>query len=120
MPFVENVFLVVSSESQVAEWANRNNLKIVLHSDIIPPQHLPTFNSTTIELFLHRIPGLNEEFIYFNDDFFPIAPMGKDDFFCNNKAVIHFSHHILAPGMYKKQCKASDRMPDKWQETPEK
>lgn len=110
MPFIENVFLVVSSDSQVPLWINRKNLHVILHKDIIPQKHLPTFNSTTIELFIHKITGLSEEFIYFNDDFFPISPLQKNDFFIGEKAVIHFSHHIFALGMYKKQCKASDSM----------
>lgn len=110
MPFVKNVYLVVSSMSQVPEWADRKNLHVVCHGDIIPQQFLPTFNSTTIELFLHRIEGLSERFVYFNDDFFPIAQMDETDFFDGDRAVIHFSHHLLAPGMYKKQCRASDRM----------
>ena len=71
MPFVGRVFLVVSGESQVPDWADTDRLHIVYHRDIIPERFLPTFNSTTIELFLHRIAGLGEEFVYFNDDLFP-------------------------------------------------
>ena len=65
MPFIRNVYLVVSHESQVPEWTDCNNLHIVLHKDIIPAEYLPTFNSTAIEMFLHRIEGLDEEFLYF-------------------------------------------------------
>lgn len=113
MSFIENVFLVVSQKSQVPEWVDTNQLNIVYHHDIIPQQHLPTFNSTTIELFLHKIDRLNEQFIYFNDDIFPIAPLQPTDFFVNNKVLIHFSHHLLAIGMYKQQCLAADRMAQK-------
>ena len=31
MPFIRNVYLVVSHQSQVPSWADRDNLKIVLH-----------------------------------------------------------------------------------------
>lgn len=68
--FVNNVYLVVSSETQVYDWINRDKVKIVLHKDIIPEEFLPAFNSCCIEMFLHKIPGLGEEFIYFNDDEF--------------------------------------------------
>ena len=32
------------------------------HEDYIPGEFLPTFNSHTIELNFHRIPGLSEQF----------------------------------------------------------
>ncbi len=109
MPFIQNVHLVVSGRSQVPDWAS-DRLDIVTHADIIPGEFLPTFNSTTIEMFLHRIPGLDERFIYFNDDMFPVAPCREADFFRDGKIVIGFSRHLFAGGMYKRQCRNSDRM----------
>lgn len=110
MPFIRNVYLVVSHESQIPEWADRENLKIVLHKDIIPAEYLPTFNSTTIEMFLHRIEGLDEEFVYFNDDIFPISPSKPEDLFRDGKAVIGMSRHLLYTSMYKKHVRRSDIM----------
>jgi hypothetical protein len=43
-------------------------LQVVKHSEIIPAQYLPTFNSLVIESFLHKIPDLSERYVYFNDD----------------------------------------------------
>ena len=40
MPFIRNVYLVVSHSSQVPDWADTANLKIVLHKDIIPENFL--------------------------------------------------------------------------------
>ena len=88
MPFIDNVFLVVSRESQVPEWVSRENVKVVLHEDFIPKEHLPTFNSTTISLFLHRIPGLGEQFMYFNDDMFPVGKCSPEDFYSEGRPVI--------------------------------
>lgn len=110
MPFVRNVFLVVSSDSQVPEWADRSVLKVVRHEDIIPHELLPVFNSTAIEMFLHRIEGLDEQYLYFNDDTFPVAPCSAEDFFVGDKAVAWFAKHIFSAGLYKKQVKASDAM----------
>lgn len=42
---------------------------------------LPTFNSLSIEAVLHRIPGLSEHFVYFNDDFFLNRPVAPKEFF---------------------------------------
>lgn len=110
MPFVRNVWLVVSSESQVPEWVDKEQLHVVLHKDIIPSELLPVFNSCTIEMFLHRIPGLAEEYLYFNDDMFPLAPCREEDFFCDGKGLIGISRHLFAGNMYKKQCKVSSDM----------
>lgn len=108
MPFIRNVYLVVSHPSQVPSWADTSNLKVVLHSDIIPADHLPTFNSNTIELHLHNIDGLDEEYLYFNDDLFPVAPCRPEDFFRSGNGVLGFTRHWFSLGMYKKICRNSD------------
>ena len=108
MPFIRNVYLVVSHSSQVPEWADQSQLKIVLHRDIIPADYLPTFNCNPIEMHLHRIEGLDEEYLYFNDDLYPLAPCRPEDFFRNGRGVLGFSRHFLSSGMYKKICRNSD------------
>lgn len=108
MPFIRNVYLVVSHSSQVPEWADQSQLKIVLHKDIIPADYLPTFNCNPIEMHLHRIDGLDEEYLYFNDDLYPLAPCRPEDFFRDGKGVLGFSRHFLSSGMYKKICRNSD------------
>ena len=40
----------------------------------------PTFSSRVIESHLHLIPGLNERFVYCNDDMMFGREMRKDDF----------------------------------------
>lgn len=110
MPFVRKVHLVVSGESQVPEWVNRQEVNVVLHSDIIPSEFLPTFNCNPIEMCLHRIEGLDEEFLYFNDDMFPMRPCKPTDFFREGRGVIGMSCHVVAHDMYKKICRNSDRL----------
>lgn len=110
MPFIRNVYLVVSHPSQVPQWADRDELKIVLHKDIIPQEFLPTFNSTAIEMFLHRIDGLDERYLYFNDDTIPVMDCSESDFYDGDKIIFGFSSHILSIDMYKKQCRNSDRI----------
>ena len=109
MPFIRKVHLIVAQESQIPAWINRSTINIVLHKDIIPQENLPTFNCNPIEMNLHRIEGLDEEFLYFNDDMFPILPCEPTDFFRNGKGVIEINKHILAIGMFKKICRNSDR-----------
>ena len=59
-------------------------MTLVDHSDILPPEGRPTFNSHAIEASLHRIPGLSEHFIYFNDDMFLGRPTRPERFFTAN------------------------------------
>lgn len=110
MPFIRNVYLVVSHPSQVPQWVNTENLKIVLHSDIIPAEYLPTFNSNPIEIHLHRIAGLDDEYLYFNDDLFPVAPCKAEDFYRDGRGVLGFTRHWISAGMYKKICRNSDAL----------
>ena len=109
LPFINNVFLVVSTASQVPEWASQD-LKVVTHDQIIPAEFLPTFNSTCIEMFLHRIPGLGEEYIYFNDDIFPVLPCSESDFFRDGKAVLKFHRCLFRGGQFRKHTLNSDRL----------
>ena len=110
MPFIRKVHLVVSGESQVPEWINRKEVNVVLHKDIIPGQFLPTFNCNPIEMHLHNIEDLDEEYLYFNDDFFPLLPCKPTDFFRNGKGVLGMSHHIFTVGMFRKICKNSSAL----------
>ena len=83
MPWVNCVHFV--TWGHIPKWLNTDcdKLHVVNHRDFIPEKYLPTFNSNTIELNLHRIPGLAEQFINFNDDMFVIAPTKPEDFFVN-------------------------------------
>ena len=58
-------------------------LHIVRHDEFIPEEYLPTFSSHAIEMNIHRIPGLAEHFVYFNDDMFLLKPFEEVDFFRN-------------------------------------
>lgn len=70
-PWLRRIFLV--TDGQVPPWLSFDDERIVVvdHTEIFEdPTALPTFNSHAIETQLHRIPGLAEHYIYFNDDVF--------------------------------------------------
>lgn len=91
MPWIRKIHLLVSNIEQVPQAAyDCPNVNIVLHKNFIPETYLPTFNSTTIEMFLTNIPDLAEHFIYSNDDMFPIKALHKEDFFSEDKIKIAF------------------------------
>lgn len=80
-PWVRKVFFV--TWGHVPEWLNTSHPKICIvnHKDYIPKKYLPTFNSHTIELNLHRIDGLSDKFVYFNDDMYIVNKVKEKDFF---------------------------------------
>ena len=88
-PWVNKVHLILFDESMVPNWLNTANpkLHICYHRDYIPKQFLPTFSSSVIEMFIHRIPSLAENFIYSCDDMLFVKPIPNDYFFKNNKPV---------------------------------
>ena len=82
-PWVRKVHFVTSG--QKPEWLDDSHpkLHLVNHEDYIPAQFLPTYNSVVIERYLHKIPGLAEHFVYFNDDFYIINAISEERFFRN-------------------------------------
>lgn len=82
-PWVNKIHFVTCGQKPA--WLNVENpkLNLVNHSDIIPKEYLPTFNSGVIERYIYRIPGLAEHFVYFNDDFYIIRKVSPDRFFRN-------------------------------------
>lgn len=81
MPWIRKVHFIVSNIEQVPDWINTEEVHVVLHQDFMPSEVLPTFNSTTIEMFLPYIPDLAEHFIYGNDDMYPWLPSQPLDWF---------------------------------------
>lgn len=107
MPWLRKIFLLVSSKSQLEGIELPNNVEVVEHEDFIWYQYLPTFNSTTIEMFLWNIPNLGEHFIYANDDMLPCKPMKPSDFFYDDKIRIAWRDDEFdeCMGVYACQCK---------------
>ena len=90
MPWVRTIHIILAQKSQeryleeclaVSGERLADGIHIVYHEDIMPKKFLPTFNSRAIEMYLHRIPGLSDYFIYGNDDMFPLSPLKESDFF---------------------------------------
>ena len=82
-PWVNKIHFV--TWGHLPKWLNKDHPKIhiVNHKDYIPEEYLPVFSCNPIELNLHRIPGLSDKFVYFNDDCFIIDFLEPKDFFKN-------------------------------------
>ncbi len=83
-PWVNKVFFV--TWGHLPNWLDTKSKKLVIinHKDFIPEEYLPTFNSNVIEMNLHRIKGLSENLVLFNDDLFILQNLKPTDFFVNN------------------------------------
>lgn len=80
-PWINKIFIV--TDRQIPAWLDTENpkIQIVDHSEILPEESRPCFNSTLFEHFLWKIPGLNEHFLYANDDTLLNAAVLPSDFF---------------------------------------
>lgn len=121
MPWVRRIHILLAGESQVQGWmkdlaesreAQVPEIRTVLHREFVPEEYLPCFSSPCIEMFLHRIPGLSEQFIYGNDDMFPLSPMEPEDFFrpAEPDGTLLPCQHITErvypanPGVFQRKC----------------
>lgn len=69
-PWVRKIHFV--TWGHLPEFLNTDHekLHVVRHEDFMPKEALPTFSARALELNIHRIEGLSDHFIFFNDDFF--------------------------------------------------
>lgn len=99
-PWVRNIYIVTNC--LLPEWTKKYKKIIKIDHQLIfkNKKSLPTFNSRAIEANLHRIPGVSEKFIYFNDDVFLCKSVKDEDFFSREgKSYIFQSKHDVP---YKK------------------
>lgn len=80
---------IVCSDIQRPKYVKESDrVQFISHSQIIPKQYLPTFNSSVIESFLFKIPNLSEYFVYLNDDVMLMRKLSCSDLFTENKPRI--------------------------------
>jgi hypothetical protein len=83
--WVNHVYIV--TDKQIPDWLDVDSPKITVvdHQDIFSDTSvLPVFNSHAIESQLHHIEGLNEHYLYLNDDVFFGRAVRPDTFFHGN------------------------------------
>ena len=104
-PWVHRIFFV--TDNQCPCWLNTNHPKIRLvdHEDYIPKEFLPTFNSNCIELNFHRIKGLSEHFVSFNDDMFLNQPITPEYYFRDGLPCDAPMEHLFTGPCYGKEEK---------------
>ncbi|KAI8038318.1 N-acetylglucosamine-1-phosphotransferase subunits alpha/beta [Drosophila gunungcola] len=86
--WIRHVYIVTNG--QIPNWLDLSyeRVTVVPHEVLAPdPAQLPTFSSSAIETFLHRIPKLSKRFLYLNDDIFLGAPLYPDDLYTEAEGV---------------------------------
>lgn len=98
--FVRKIFIVTDEQNpHLEDFVHRNfpqsniPVEIVDHRVIFNDyeEYLPVFNSRAVETCIYRIPGLSENYVYFNDDFFLIRSVKETDWFVDEKIVAYGS-----------------------------
>jgi hypothetical protein len=99
-PFVRKVFIITDNQNPNLDAFIRQNfpeskiqIEIVDHTVLFRGYEniLPVFNSRSIETCTYRIPGLSENYVYFNDDFFLLRPVKYEDWF-RGDSIVAYGH----------------------------
>ena len=115
--WVRRIFIVTAD--QVPAWLDTDHerIEVVAHRDILPESCLPTFNSHAIEAALHRIEGLSEHFVYFNDDVFVGRPLRPEHFFTSSGLPNVFLSDARVTGIDDEQQLAGRQRGNAWPST---
>ncbi len=98
LPWIRTIFLVTMKPQKPLFLDEFPKVRLIHHVDFFKTKkNLPTFNSMAIETQLHRIPGLAEQFIYFNDDSFIGKPLSKKFFYTSNGVPKMYIRNTLNP-----------------------
>lgn len=96
-PWVRTIHFVTWGHTPDFLRLDHPKLHIVRHEDYLPQDCLPTFNACAIEMSIHKIEGLADTFIFFNDDMFLLRPVAPEVFFRNGLPVVNGSENVNAP-----------------------
>ncbi len=88
-PWVRKIHFITWGHLPAFLNTDHPKLNIVNHKDFIPQKYLPTFNSVAIEMNIHRIPDLSEQFVFFNDDIFLLRQFSETDFFIDGVPCLY-------------------------------
>lgn len=94
LPWVQNIYVVAARPQALpSPFMHKHGVRMVYHDEIFPDKtELPVFSSCAIETCLHRIKGLGERFLYFNDDTYINKPMAYSDFYHGGAPIFRFGN----------------------------
>lgn len=122
--WVNKIYIVTDEQTfplDMLDVSFRQKIQFVDHTEIIPKEFLPCFNSAAIELFIWKISGLEKSFVYLNDDVFFGQHLSIGDFVTDDKLNQYFFPRKFSPyifGQYGCIYDSSYRLfHNKWPET---
>jgi hypothetical protein len=90
--FPDHGHIYIITDAQVPHWlCPSDRITIIDHQMLMLGTSLPTFDSGNIESYIHHIPGLSEQYFYFNDDVFFGAPVNVADWFWTDGIYVAWS-----------------------------
>lgn len=91
---VNKIYIVTNGQSP--KWLNIEHprVRIVSHKEILDEKYLPTFNSHVIESAIHKIEGLSEHYIYFNDDMMLLRKINPEYFYSGSGLAFMFTSKV--------------------------
>ncbi len=113
MPWIRNIYIVMSiSETQIPEWLNTENerIHIVWDWEIVPREYLPVFNSNVIDLYIPRIEGLSERYLYACDDYVVMREQTPEDYFSENGVRLVIGQYKFIDCEYSRTVMNSARL----------
>lgn len=98
--FLRYIYLVTDNQKPSWLLLPHSQIRVVDHQELFNQNtarpgvlETPTFNSSAIEMVLHRIPGLSPYFLYANDDMFVLRATKRSDWFHKEGHARIFLHH---------------------------
>lgn len=101
-PWINHVYII--TDRQVPKWLNTEYEKVTVvdHSEIMPKECIPCFNSNVIEYYLPYVPNLSERFLYANDDMFFGGAVTEEDFFDGELPIMRVTRISLLSKIKRK------------------
>lgn len=113
MPWIRNIFIVMSiSETQIPDWLDTQNkrIRIVWDWEIVPRKYLPVFNSNAIDLYIPRIAGLSERYLYACDDYIVMRELKPEKFFSDKGIRLQVGFYLFNIDAYAQTICNSGRL----------
>jgi hypothetical protein len=95
LPWIRKIFIFTDDQIPVFLDTSHPKIEIVHHSQIIPNEILPLFNSSLIEYFIYKIPDLSEHFLFANDDTFVNDDLKPSFFFKDGLPIMRMLYNPL-------------------------
>jgi hypothetical protein len=93
-PWVNKIYMLVNGPAQVPAWAAKDKrIEMVDRCSLFPKKEdCPTANTAACQAVLHRVPNLQERFVYMEDDWFIKEPVKPTDMFLEDgRPLLSFS-----------------------------